>query len=209
MYNEPVAQASFWLTFLGTSLTFFPMHIVGLLGMPRRVYTYNSGLGWDAYNLSETIGAFLLTAGLLLIFGNLAWSRFRGPVSGSDPFFGGTLEWATSSPPPHYNFAVIPKVTSPYPNWDREDRAEDPPRLELGVLTLEEGHETPASTVVDGVLDEIVEMPSESVWPIALALFVALVFVMLLLGHYAIAGFLAVAALLSLAGWHAREPQQG
>jgi len=207
LYHERAAQASFWLTFLGTSLTFFPMHIVGLLGMPRRVYTYDSGLGWDAYNLSETIGAFLLTAGLLLIFGNLLWSRFRGPVAGSDPFFGGTLEWATTSPPPHYNFAVIPKVTSPYPNWDREDRAEDPPRLELGDLTLEGGHETPASTVVDGQLDEILEMPSESVWPITLAICVTLVFVALLFAHFAIAGLLACLALLSLAGWHAQEPR--
>src|ERR687885_952565 len=79
MYHEGWAKASFWLAFWGTALTFFPMHIVGLLGMPRRVYTYQPHLGWDAYNLSETIGAFILTAGLLLIFGNLAWSRFRGP----------------------------------------------------------------------------------------------------------------------------------
>src|SRR5438874_1934905 len=132
LYHERAAQASFWLTFLGTSLTFFPMHIVGLLGMPRRVYTYQPGLGWDAYNLSETIGAFILTAGLLLIFGNLVWSRFRGPLAGPDPFFGGTLEWTTTSPPPHYNFAVIPTVTSPYPNWDRADRDEDARRLESG-----------------------------------------------------------------------------
>jgi heme/copper-type cytochrome/quinol oxidase subunit 1 len=208
MYHERAAQLSFWLSFLGTSLTFFPMHIVGLLGMPRRVYTYQSGLGWDAYNLSETIGAFVLTAGLLLLFGNLVWSRLNGPPSGPDPFFGGTLEWATSSPPPSYNFAVIPKVTSPYPNWDREDRAEDPPRLELGVLTLEQGHETPASTVVDGHLDEILEMPSESIWPISLALFTALVFVMLLLAHYYVAGLLAIGALLTIVGWHAREPQE-
>jgi len=136
------------------------------------------------------------------------WSRLRGPVSGSDPFFGGTLEWATTSPPPHYNFAVIPKVTSPYPNWDLDDRAEDPPRLELGVLTLEEGHETPASTVLDGRLDEILEMPSESVWPVTLALCVTLVFVMLLLAHFVVAGLLAAAALLALAGWHVQEPRE-
>src|SRR3989440_8483914 len=89
MYHEGVAQASFWLTVVGTALTFFPMHIVGLLGMTRRIYTYQTGLGWDAYNLSETIGAFILAAGLLLIFGNLAWSRFRGPFVGPHPFFAG------------------------------------------------------------------------------------------------------------------------
>jgi len=184
------------------------MHIVGLLGMPRRVYTYQPHLGWDAYNLSETIGAFVLTAGLLLIFGNLAWSLFRGPPSGPDPFFGGTLEWATSSPPPPYNFAVVPTVTSPYPNWDRHDRAEDARRLEAGVLVLEEGHETPASTVRDGQLDEVLRMPSESWWPITLALFVTAVFVMLLLAHFVVAAIFAGLAALALAGWHAQEPAE-
>src|SRR5213078_4324342 len=77
MYHEPLAQASFWVTFAGTALTFFPMHIVGLLGMTRRVYTYDGGLEWDAYNLVETIGGFILAAGLLLILTNLIWSYRR------------------------------------------------------------------------------------------------------------------------------------
>jgi cytochrome c oxidase subunit I len=207
MYDERLAQASFWLTFVGTALTFFPMHIVGLLGMPRRVYTYPHGLGWDPYNLVETVGAFVLAAGLLAIFANLALSRFRGPLAGPDPFFGGTLEWATTSPPPEYNFAVIPTVTSPYPNWDRPDRAKDALKLEEGVLTLEEGHETPASTVADGVLDEVLEMPSESVWPLVVGVFVTAAFVMLLTGHVVIAAICGGLTALALAGWHAQEPQ--
>jgi cytochrome c oxidase subunit I len=206
MYDERWAQASFWVTFLGTALTFFPMHIVGLLGMTRRIYTYEPHLGWDAYNLSETIGAFILTAGLLMIFGNLLWSRFRGPRSGPDPFYGGTLEWATTSPPPHYNFAVIPTVSSPYPNWDREDREEDVRRFERGLLVLESGHETTASTVRDGYLDEVLEMPSESGWPIVLAFAITLMFIMLLTTHYVIAGAFAGIAALVLAAWHTQEP---
>ena len=208
LYHERWAQASFWLTFVGTALTFFPMHIVGLLGMTRRVYTYEPHLGWDAYNLSETIGAFILAGGLLLIFTNLVWSRFRGAPAGPDPFYGGTLEWATSSPPPEYNFTVIPKVTSPYPNWDREDREEDARRLEHGLLVLEEGHETPASTVRDGYLDEVLDMPSESPWPVTVAFCVALMFVMLLTSHFAIAGIFAALAALALAAWHSKEPQE-
>src|SRR5437016_10434054 len=82
LYHEGLGKLSFWLTFLGTALTFFPMHILGLIGMPRRVYTYPSSLGWGPYNLSETVGAFILTAGLLVILGNLVWSRFRGPPAG-------------------------------------------------------------------------------------------------------------------------------
>jgi len=206
LYNEGLAKLSFWLTFVGTAVTFFPMHILGLLGMTRRVYTYPSSLGWGAYNLSETIGAFILTAGLLLIFGNLAYSRFRGAPAGRDPFFGGTLEWATSSPPPPYNFPVIPTVRSAYPNWDAEDREADVRRLERGELVLDEGHETPASTVVDAVPDEVLEMPAESPWPLAVAVCTGLLFIMLLTQHYAVAGVFAGLALLCVAGWHAKEP---
>jgi cytochrome c oxidase subunit I len=206
MYHERLAQTSFWVTFLGTMLTFFPMHIVGLLGMTRRVYTYNQGFGWDAYNLSETIGSFVLAGGLLMIFGNLLWSRFRGAVAGPDPFHGGTLEWTTTSPPPPYNFAVIPTVTSPYPNWDPVDRQADLARLEQGVLTLEQGHETQATTVRDGYLDEILEMPGESPWPIVLAAAVTIVFVMLLTTHFVVAGVFVGVAALVLAAWHAGEP---
>jgi cytochrome c oxidase subunit I+III len=197
MYHERWAQASFWVTFVGTIVTFFPMHLVGLDGMTRRVYTYHSGFGWGTSNLIETIGAFLLAVGLLMIFGNLAWSRFRGPPSGPDPFHGGTLEWTTSSPPPPYNFAVIPTVQSPYPNWDRTDTA-----VEVG-----EGHETPTSTVRDGLLDEVVEMPSESGWPIVLAAIVSVLFVMLLTSHVIVAGIFAAVAALVLAAWHFREPE--
>jgi cytochrome c oxidase subunit I+III len=208
MYHERLAQASFWVTFAGTALTFFPMHIVGLLGMSRRVYTYSPHFGWDAYNLLETIGAFVLTVGLLLIFANLLWSRFRGPPAGPDPFYGGTLEWATTSPPPHYNFAVIPTVSSPYPNWDREDRVNDARRLERGALVLEGGHETPASTVRDGYVDEVLEMPAESGLPIVLAVCVTVVFVTLLTTHFLVAAAFAVACGLVLAAWHVHEPEE-
>ncbi|MFL5917572.1 MAG: cbb3-type cytochrome c oxidase subunit I, partial [Gaiellaceae bacterium] len=192
MYHEGWAQASFWVTLAGTLLTFFPMHIVGLLGMTRRVYTYHAGFGWDPYNLVETIGAFLLALGLLLIASNLLWSRFRGAPSGPDPFYGGTLEWTTPSPPPPYNFAVIPTVTSPYPNWEPAQPS----------LALDHGHETPATTVRDGYLDEVLHMPAESPWPIILALCVTALFVMLLTTHFVVAGIFAIVAALALAGWH-------
>jgi cytochrome c oxidase subunit I+III len=208
MYYERVAQASFWLAFLGTALTFFPMHVVGLLGMTRRVYTYPSGLGWDPYNLSETVGAFLLTAGLLLVFANLVVSRLRGAPAGPDPFGGATLEWTTSSPPPHYNFPVIPTVRSAYPNWDREEREAETRRLERGELVLAEGHETGASTVLDGRLDAVLEMPSESPWPLVLAVAVSLVFVMFLTSHYVVGAVFVGLAGGALGAWHLREPQE-
>ncbi len=208
MYHEGVGQASFWLSFAGAALTFFPMHIVGLLGMPRRVYTYPGGLGWSGYNLAETIGSYLLGAGLLLVLVNLGVSRFRGRPAGNDPWGGDTLEWSTTSPPPEYNYAVIPTVSSPYAMWDVEDREEDLRRLESGVLTLEEGHETTATTVLDAELDEVLEMPSESWAPIALAAALAGLFALVLTEHYvAASGFLALSFLV-LGAWHWKEPQE-
>jgi cytochrome c oxidase subunit I+III len=208
MYDERAGKISFWLSFLGMNLTFFPMHIVGLEGMPRRQYTYPGGLGWTGLNVLESIGAYILAAGLLLVVANLAISLFRGAPAGNDPFGGDTLEWSTTSPPPHYNYAVIPKVTSPYPMWDSDDRDEDTRKLDRGELVLEKGHETPASTVLDADWDEILEMPSESWAPIALAFALALTFTMLLLQHYVTAAVFAGLALVVLGGWHWKEPQE-
>jgi cytochrome c oxidase subunit I+III len=208
LYFERPGQISFWVLFVGTNLLFFPMHIVGLLGMPRRVYTYQDGLGWTAYNLAETIGGYITLVGILLLLGNLAVSYFRGARAGPDPWHGPTLEWTTSSPPPEYNYAVIPKVTSPYPNWDQADREEDRLKLASGVLVLEQGHEQPAVTPVDGRFSEIVEMPHESPWPLVLALTLSLVFVMLVIEKYGVAAIMGVLCLLALLGWHSKEPQE-
>jgi cytochrome c oxidase subunit I+III len=197
MYAERLAVVSFWLTFAGTTLTFFPMHIVGLLGMTRRVYTYDAGLGWGIYNLLETIGGFVLAAGILLILANLVWSARRGAPAGSDPFHGGTLEWTIPSPPPHYNFAVIPTVRSAYPNWD-------PPVADNSILR---GHRTFASTVRDAEPDDILAMPAESPWPIVLATCITVLFAMLVTGHLGTAIIFAVLAALALAGWHSVEPE--
>jgi len=207
MYSEPVGQASFWLTFVGSALTFFPMHILGLLGMPRRVYTYQSGLGWDGYNMAETIGAYILAGGLMLLVANLVVSYFRGPKAPDDPFGGATLEWSIPSPPPHYNFAVIPRVTTPYPMWDEQDRIEDMRKLERGEMVLDGGHETPATSVLDANWDEVIDMPSDSPWPIVTALMMSGVFAMLLTGHLvAMCVFLGLMA-LAVAAWHGAEPE--
>jgi cytochrome c oxidase subunit I len=209
LYFERPGQISFWVIFAGTNLLFFPMHIVGLLGMTRREYTYPAGLGWTAYNLAETIGGFLTAVGIVLLLGNLAVSYFRGEDAGPDPWHGPTLEWTTSSPPPPYNFAVVPKVRSAYPNWDHDDRGEDRLKLAQNVLVLQDGHEQPAVTPVDGTFDEIVEMPHDSPWPPLLGLTLFLVFLMLLLGKYGAAGIMGILCVLVLFGWHSQEPQEG
>ena len=122
MLNETLGKWHFWTTMIAMNLTFFPMHFVGMLGMPRRVYTYPPGMGFDAMNLMSTVGALMLGASVLVFVANFLWSRKRGAVAGADPWGGGSLEWAIPSPPPVYNFASIPRVTSLDPLWHREGR---------------------------------------------------------------------------------------
>src|SRR4051795_2944178 len=105
LLNEPLGKWNFWIAFIGFNVAFFPMHILGLQGMPRRVYTYPSGMGWDGMNLTATLGAMLIALSVLVFIGNVAWSLRRGAAAGDNPWGASTLEWATSSPPPAYNFA--------------------------------------------------------------------------------------------------------
>jgi cytochrome c oxidase subunit 1 len=125
IYNERLGHLHFWLFLIGFHLTFDFMHIPGLLGMPRRIYTYEPGRGWEIWNLLCTIGVVFQAAGVLVFVGNLLWSRFRGKAAGSDPWDAWTLEWSTASPPPEYNFAAIPVVASRRPLWDLK-HPEDP-----------------------------------------------------------------------------------
>jgi cytochrome c oxidase subunit 1/cytochrome c oxidase subunit I+III len=202
LYGERLGKLSFWLVFLGFNLTFFPMHVSGLLGMPRRVYTYPSGLGWDLYNLLATIGAFLLASGILAIVVNLAASWRRGAPAGPDPWEADTLEWETSSPPPPYDFDVIPTVRSLHPRWEPAKRDE------LGrELLLAEGHETLATTELDAEPDVVLAMPSESFSPLLLTLALALVFVGLLTELYVVAIVGGALSLLALAAWHATKEE--
>jgi cytochrome c oxidase subunit 1/cytochrome c oxidase subunit I+III len=208
LYFELPGQISFWVLFVGTNLLFFPMHIVGLLGMPRRNYTYPADMGWGSYNLAETIGGYVTAAGIVLLLGNLFWSYLKGPEAGPDPWHGATLEWTTSSPPPPYNYPVIPKISSAYANWDEADRAADREKLARGVLVLQEGHQQVEVTPVDGSLDHVVEMPHDSPWPPLLALTLLLVFTALVLGKFGLAGIFAVGTVLTLFGWHSNEPEE-
>jgi cytochrome c oxidase subunit 1 len=125
MFNEMLGKVHFWLFLIGFHLTFDFMHIPGLLGMPRRIYTYEPGRGWDTWNVIVTVGVFFQAGGILVFVANLLWSYFHGKTVGGDPWDAWTLEWSTSSPPPAYNFATIPKVRSRRPLWDLK-HPEDP-----------------------------------------------------------------------------------
>jgi cytochrome c oxidase subunit I len=112
MYSETLGKLHFWLFVIGFHLTFDSQFISGILGMPRQIYTYEPGRGWELWNLLSTAGVFFQGAGILVFIGNLLWSYFKGKSAGSDPW------WSTSSPPPVYNFAVIPTIRSRRPLWD-------------------------------------------------------------------------------------------
>ena len=117
MLDERAGRWNFWLFFIGFNLAFFPMHQLGLIGMPRRVYTYPDGLGWNELNLLASIGAGLIAASVAVFIANVIWSRQHGEVAGDNPWNAGTLEWATSSPPPPWNFQHIPVVAGREPLW--------------------------------------------------------------------------------------------
>ncbi len=126
MLSEPIGKLHFWLTILGANLTFFPMHFIGLLGMPRRIYTYDAALGLDTMNMIATVGAFVTGAGALVFVFNVLWSRRRGTPVEQNPWGAATLEWAIPSPPPVYNFSVIPEVRSRLPLWAEGGMTEVP-----------------------------------------------------------------------------------
>jgi hypothetical protein len=122
LLDEKLGKLNFWLMFVGFNVTFGPMHFLGVDGMPRRVYTYSPEQGWAMWNMVVTIGAFILTAGVLVFIYNVVVTMTKPRTAGADPWDGATLEWSIPSPPPVYNFLVEPVVHSRDPLWAAKGR---------------------------------------------------------------------------------------
>ena len=200
MLDEKLGKISFWFVFIGFNVGFFPMHITGLLGMPRRVYTYSADMGWSTLNLISSIGAFVLAIGLLITLFNIMKSRRVGKLAGPNPWDADTLEWSTTSPPPPYNFLVIPTVASRSPLWeDRlgETRASTPDRG----FALDHGKETLGTTMLDAVPDVIVKMPEDSLAPLLLSLALAALFTTMMLEAWWWLGVSIIAILIITMAW--------
>jgi cytochrome c oxidase subunit 1/cytochrome c oxidase subunit I+III len=170
LMDETLGRWNFWTMFIGFNLGFFPMHISGLMGMPRRIYTYPEGMGWDWLNLITTLGSFLFAIGVLMLVWNVMKSYRHGRTAGANPWDAPTLEWAVPSPPPPYNFTVIPTIGSRHPLWeDRLKPPGEPSHIETG-LVLEHGREALATTPLDAEPNLILKMPSDTLVPLLLSL---------------------------------------
>jgi cytochrome c oxidase subunit 1/cytochrome c oxidase subunit I+III len=180
MMSERAGKWSFWVMFIGFNVGFFPMHNLGLLGMPRRIYTYQSGLGFDGLNLLVTAGAFVFGLGILISILNFFISARSGAPAGSNPWFADTLEWSTTSPPKVFGSEHIPVVTSRHPLWDDFEEEEDPENDRV----LDWGRLTPTTSVLDAVPVGIATIPEDSLLPLLITItlfgfFLAVIYQML------------------------------
>jgi cytochrome c oxidase subunit I+III len=203
MLSERVGRWVFWLFFAGFNVTFFPMHYLGLKGMPRRVYTYLPETGWGPLNLLATAGGLMIAASILLFVIDVVRSRRHGEVAGDNPWDADTLEWATSSPPPPYNFLRLPTVAGRAALWERQENQP--------VLTGVRGdlREVLVTKTLDAEPDHKSLMPDPSIWPFVSAVAVTGLFVGSIFTPWAVVvGAVPVTAALIAWFWPNREEHE-
>ena len=194
MINEAMGKVTFWILFIGFNLTFFPMHLLGLKGMTRRIYTYPAEMGWGPANLIATIGALVILLGGIVFIANVLTSRRKPPDAGANPWGAPSLEWATDSPPPQYNFEYLPSANSEHPLWTAPE--ESPVVTGLRV----DRREALVTTLMDAEPQHRYPFPANSIWPLITAIFVSvglLYSIVYFQGYY----YGAVLTLIGFVGW--------
>jgi cytochrome c oxidase subunit I+III len=202
MLNESLGRWNFWTLFFGFNIAFFPMHILGLKGMTRRIYTYVAETGWGNLNLLATIGAGIIGVSVLLFLINVFVSRKRGDSAEANPWFAPSLEWAIPSPPPAYNYYFLPTVRGGHALWENPE--EQP--VVVGLST--EKREVLNTTIMDAEPEHRYELAVDSIWPVVLAIVVGLTMTWFIFSPWAIPGG-AFASMLVLWAWFWRgtEPK--
>jgi cytochrome c oxidase subunit I+III len=194
LMSETLGKWQFWLFFVGVNVTFFPMHLLGLDGMPRRVYTYLPEMRWGALNLLATVGSWVIAASVIVFLVNVVRSWTGGAVAGPNPWQAPGLEWATTSPPPAWNFHPVPVVQGRAPLWESGD--------ELPVATglATDKREVLVTTALDAEPDNRHEHPGESHWPLVMAIAIGVTFIGAIFTPWAyVVGFALSTA--AFAGW--------
>jgi cytochrome c oxidase subunit 1 len=169
--SERLGRWNFWLALIGFNIAFFPMHILGLMGMPRRVYTYTPDMGWQGLNLLSSVGALIFASSFALLVFNVFYSLRKGVLAGDNPWNASTLEWATSSPPPSYNFARIPVVNHRDPLWA------DSESLPVVAGLSAERREVLLSSLAEAEPQIREASPEPSIWPLLTALATTVFFI--------------------------------
>lgn len=164
LIDEKLGKLSFWVLFVGFNLTFFPMHILGLKGMTRRIYTYPEEMGWGPANALATLGACIIAIGGIIFLINVLRSRKHGPIAGRDPWEADSFEWATASPPANYNFEHLPVATSRYPLWD------SPEERTIVTGLRNDRREVLVTTLMDAEPHHRYVLPGSSIWPLFAAI---------------------------------------
>jgi cytochrome c oxidase subunit 1 len=193
MLNTTIGQVNFWLFFIGFNMTFFTMHFIGLHGLPRRVYTYSPDLHVARENFVATIGAYLMGLGVLAFIVNFFYSQRFGEIAGPSPWGAGSLEWATSSPPPSYNFLELPTVNGREAIWDAA-----PNQPIVGGLR-DDIREVLITNSLDGDPDHRQESPGPSAWPFWTAVTTSIFFVWSVFTPNAVWGLIPVT--VCIIGW--------
>lgn len=200
--SERLSKAGFWLTFIGFNGTFLVMHWTGLIGMPRRVYTYEAGLGWDLPNLISSVFSFVMAFGIATLLLDLVLHWRYGRKAPLNPWHADTLEWASGTPPRSYNFASLPRITTRHPLWDAPDLPETIATGQHALPHAAHGRrETLGVDPVSGRVREVIHLPGNSWWPLVAGATLAFLCLALLLKLYPMAIGLALVAVAVLLRW--------